>query len=159
MNHSHPQQPSPVPQHMPSSSKPTAGAPKLPHNVCQADVKPRLTKEQHDILETHFKAQPKPTTNTKKGFADTLGVPLDKINVGTLTHGPIECALTKDVELVPKPQGQSQARQEEAFQPNQHEHGLLPATADVRPLVAFRTTRRATPGPPSHTPRLLSRYS
>lgn len=57
-----------------------------PHNptilqVC-AEVKPRLTKEQHDILERHFQQQPKPSTHTKKGFADMLGVPLDKINVG-----------------------------------------------------------------------------
>jgi len=49
--------------------------------VC-GEVKPRLTKEQHDILERHFQQQPKPSTHTKKGFADMLGVPLDKINVG-----------------------------------------------------------------------------
>jgi hypothetical protein len=48
--------------------------------VC-ADVKPRLTKDQHEILERHFQAQPKPSTSVKKGFADALGVPLDKINV------------------------------------------------------------------------------
>jgi hypothetical protein len=47
--------------------------------VC-ADVKPRLTKDQHEILEQHFRQQPKPSTSTKKGFADALGVPLDKIN-------------------------------------------------------------------------------
>jgi hypothetical protein len=45
------------------------------------DIKPRLTKEQHDILETHFQAQPKPNTNTKKGFAESLNVSLDKVNV------------------------------------------------------------------------------
>jgi hypothetical protein len=45
------------------------------------DVKPRLTKEQHDILEEHFRVQPKPSTSTKKQFADNLHVPLDKINV------------------------------------------------------------------------------
>ncbi|EON61476.1 hypothetical protein W97_00691 [Coniosporium apollinis CBS 100218] len=45
-----------------------------------ADVKPRLTKEQHDVLERHFLEHHKPSTATKKGFAETLGVPLDKIN-------------------------------------------------------------------------------
>ncbi|KAF9740953.1 hypothetical protein PMIN06_011613 [Paraphaeosphaeria minitans] len=45
-----------------------------------ADVKPRLTKEQHDILERHFQNHHKPSTSTKKGFAENLGVPLDKIN-------------------------------------------------------------------------------
>lgn len=49
------------------------------------DVKPRLTKEQHDILEAHFQQQHKPSTSTKKGFAETLGVPLDKINVSCCT--------------------------------------------------------------------------
>ncbi|KAK5134138.1 hypothetical protein LTR08_006913 [Meristemomyces frigidus] len=44
------------------------------------DIKPRLTKEQHDILEGHFQRAPKPNTATKKTFADTLGVSLDKVN-------------------------------------------------------------------------------
>ncbi|KAK7528785.1 uncharacterized protein IWZ02DRAFT_369328 [Phyllosticta citriasiana] len=50
-----------------------------PHPVCQ-EAKPRLTKEQHDILEAHFQQQNKPSTSTKKGFAEALGVPLEKIN-------------------------------------------------------------------------------
>lgn len=45
------------------------------------ESKPRLSKEQQDILERHFQAQPKPSTTIKRGFADNLGVPLDKINV------------------------------------------------------------------------------
>jgi hypothetical protein len=44
------------------------------------DVKPRLTKEQHDVLEQHFQVQHKPSTLVKKDFASKLGVPLDKIN-------------------------------------------------------------------------------
>ncbi|KAF2131406.1 hypothetical protein P153DRAFT_383517 [Dothidotthia symphoricarpi CBS 119687] len=44
------------------------------------DVKPRLTKEQHDILEHQFQQQHKPTTLIKKGFASDLNVSLDKIN-------------------------------------------------------------------------------
>ncbi|PSN73228.1 hypothetical protein BS50DRAFT_481880 [Corynespora cassiicola Philippines] len=59
-------------------AKPPQGPPPKHNGV--ADVKPRLTKEQHDILEAHFRQQHKPSTSTKKGFADTLGVPLDKIN-------------------------------------------------------------------------------
>ena len=51
-------------------------APKQPGS----DVKPRLTKDQHDILEQHFLAQHKPSTNVKKEFATRLCVPLDKIN-------------------------------------------------------------------------------
>lgn len=44
------------------------------------DVKPRLTKEQHDILESHYQQQNKPNTQTKKTFAESLGVSLDKVN-------------------------------------------------------------------------------
>ncbi|OAL50695.1 hypothetical protein IQ07DRAFT_611553 [Pyrenochaeta sp. DS3sAY3a] len=44
------------------------------------DVKPRLTKDQHDVLEQHFLQQHKPSTNVKKEFASKLNVPLDKIN-------------------------------------------------------------------------------
>ncbi|KAK5123156.1 hypothetical protein LTR85_003354 [Meristemomyces frigidus] len=49
------------------------------HNL-SCDIKPRLTKEQHDVLEGHFQRAPKPNTATKKGFADTLSVSLDKVN-------------------------------------------------------------------------------
>lgn len=48
------------------------------------NIIPRLTKEQHDILESHFQTQSKPSTNTKKGFAETLNVSLDKVNVSAL---------------------------------------------------------------------------
>ncbi|KAK4997665.1 hypothetical protein LTR66_002964 [Elasticomyces elasticus] len=44
------------------------------------DVKPRLSKEQHDTLEQKFQENNKPSTLTKKGYADLLGVHLDKIN-------------------------------------------------------------------------------
>lgn len=47
------------------------------------DVKPRLTKEQHDVLENEFRKQAKPNTNTKKRFAEVLGVSLDKVNVSS----------------------------------------------------------------------------
>lgn len=45
------------------------------------DIKPRLTKEQHDILEAHFLKQNKPNTFTKKQFAENLCVSLEKVNV------------------------------------------------------------------------------
>jgi hypothetical protein len=75
-----PQRSQSQPQHGNGAVKPAiALPPKAPHNGV-ADVKPRLTKEQHDILEAHFSSQHKPSTSTKKGFAETLGVPVDKIN-------------------------------------------------------------------------------
>lgn len=45
------------------------------------DIKPRLTKEQHDVLEAHYQKVSKPTTMVKKNFAEQLGVSLDKVNV------------------------------------------------------------------------------
>lgn len=55
----------------------------LPHGI-NCDIKPRLTKEQHDILEAHFQKQHKPNTNTKKQVAENLGVSLDKVNVSVI---------------------------------------------------------------------------
>lgn len=52
----------------------------VPHQIA-CDIKPRLTKEQHDILEAHYSEQTKPNTSTKKGFAESLNVSLDKVNV------------------------------------------------------------------------------
>lgn len=60
-----------------SAGKPLPAAQKPPGS----DVKPRLTKDQHDVLEHHFQQQHKPSTSVKKEFATKLGVPLDKINV------------------------------------------------------------------------------
>jgi hypothetical protein len=45
------------------------------------DVRPRITEEQHMILEQHFQVQHKPSTPIKKEFASKLGLPLDTINV------------------------------------------------------------------------------
>jgi hypothetical protein len=58
----------------------------IPHPT-SCDIKPRLTKEQHDVLENHYKQQPKPNTQTKKGFAEQLNVSLDKVNV-CIVKGP-----------------------------------------------------------------------
>lgn len=68
-----------------AAKAPVGGVPLKPPHIANVngctDVKPRLTKDQHDILEAHFQQQNKPSTSTKKGFAENLGVPIDKINV------------------------------------------------------------------------------
>jgi len=57
------------------------------------DIKPRLTKEQHDVLEAHYQKVPKPTTMVKKNFAEQLGVSLDKVNVSVpLAYSPCRVA-------------------------------------------------------------------
>lgn len=92
--------------------------PQHPHPIVQVcpDVKPRLTKDQHDILEEQFRQQPKPSTSTKKGFADDLGVPLDKINVRHATGLPWRGNTNFGIELVSKSTSESQARPEEGYE-------------------------------------------
>lgn len=64
----------------------SSGDPSKPAYIQQlpCDIKPRLTKEQHDILEAEFQNQHKPNTITKKRFAENLGVSLDKVNVSVI---------------------------------------------------------------------------
>jgi hypothetical protein len=45
------------------------------------ETKPRLGKVEVDILEREFKKNPKPTTQTKRQFAEDMGVDLARINV------------------------------------------------------------------------------
>lgn len=45
------------------------------------ETKPRLGKDEVEILEREFKKNPKPTTQTKRQFAEEMGVDLARINV------------------------------------------------------------------------------
>ena len=51
------------------------------HQTKTNETKPRLGKEEVEILEREFKKNPKPTTQTKRGFAEDMGVELARINV------------------------------------------------------------------------------
>jgi len=56
------------------------------------ETKPRLGKEEVEILEREFKKNPKPTTQTKKQYADDMDVELARINVRVtplLSYWPI----------------------------------------------------------------------
>ena len=53
----------------------------MPTTTKTNETKPRLGKEEVDILEREFKKNPKPTTQTKRQFADDMGVDLARINV------------------------------------------------------------------------------
>ena len=55
-----------------------AATPTLPKTN---ETKPRLGPDEVDILEREFKANPKPTTQTKRKFADDMGIDLTRINV------------------------------------------------------------------------------
>lgn len=43
--------------------------------------RPRLTQEQINVLEEHFKHQPKPNTDIKKQLALEIGLSLQRVNV------------------------------------------------------------------------------
>lgn len=62
-------------------------APSAPTTI-RSESKPRLSKDAQETLEAHFRQQQKPTTVMKRGFAEDLGVPLDKINVGPVLAVP-----------------------------------------------------------------------
>jgi hypothetical protein len=47
------------------------------------ETKPRLGKDEVEVLEREFKKNPKPTTQTKRQFAEDMGVDLARINVGS----------------------------------------------------------------------------
>ena len=57
----------------------------LPSSATKAnETKPRLGKDEVEILEREFKKNPKPTTQTKRQFAEEMGVDLARINVRSL---------------------------------------------------------------------------
>ena len=50
-------------------------------SISTNETKPRLGKEDVDILEREFEKNSKPTTQTKRQFAEDMGVELARINV------------------------------------------------------------------------------
>lgn len=70
--------------------------------------KPRLGKDEVDILEREFKKNPKPTTQTKRQLAEDMCVELPRVNVIRFERRPKSTLLT-GVELVPEPSSQAEA--------------------------------------------------
>lgn len=52
----------------------------MPHPSKTNETKPRLGKDEVDILEREFKKNPKPSTQTKRQFAEDMRVDLARIN-------------------------------------------------------------------------------
>jgi len=76
------------------------------------ETKPRLGKEEVEILEREFKKNPKPTTQTKKQYADEMDVELARINVRIIRGLVGLPQLTAFKELVPEPSSQAEAGEE-----------------------------------------------
>jgi flagellar biosynthesis component FlhA len=58
----------------------------IPTAAKTTETKPRLGKDEVDVLEREFKKNPKPTTQTKRQFAEDMGVELARINVCSPTY-------------------------------------------------------------------------
>lgn len=69
-------------QHSYAMAQQTAAMMSTPnHSTRTNETKPRLGKDEVDILEREFKRNPKPTTQTKRQFAEDMRVELARINV------------------------------------------------------------------------------
>ena len=54
------------------------------------EPKPRLAKDEVELLEREFSKNPKPTSSTKRELAEQMGVEVPRINVGPReTHYPV----------------------------------------------------------------------
>jgi hypothetical protein len=111
-------QPAPPPQHLESyfTGHPHGDFADFGHHAAVLDdyddgvepsSRPRLTKDQVDVLESQFQAQPKPNSNVKRQLAvqTKLTLPRVAVSPGTL-FAPSR--LTR-AELVPKPSSKGEA--------------------------------------------------
>jgi bisphosphoglycerate-dependent phosphoglycerate mutase len=81
----------------------------MPHGAKTNETKPRLGKDEVDILEREFKKNPKPSTQTKRQFAEEMRVDLARINVCSQSS-PARLITDAFTELVPEPPGEAEAR-------------------------------------------------
>ena len=51
------------------------------HGLKPADSKPRLAKDEVDLLEREFAKNPKPSSSTKRDLATKMNVEVARINV------------------------------------------------------------------------------
>jgi hypothetical protein len=81
----------------------------------KTESKPRLAKEEVDVLEGHFQAHNKPSSGTKRELASRMNVDIARINVseGTI-YRPSNIGADSIAELVPEPTCQGQTREETA---------------------------------------------
>lgn len=75
-------------------------------------TRPRLTKEQVEVLESQFQAHPKPNSNVKRQLAMQTGLTLPRVAVRLIWSVSRLSTLTIVTELVPKPTSKSQTAKE-----------------------------------------------
>jgi Homeodomain len=72
-------------------------------------TRPRLTKEQVEVLESQFQAHPKPNGNVKRQLALQTKLTLPRVAVSISSTPFAELLINALIELVPKPTGKGQA--------------------------------------------------
>lgn len=82
----------------------------MPLSAKANETKPRLGKDEVDILEREFKKNPKPTTQVKRQFAEDMGVDLARINVSSTLY--LWVTFADKTELVPESTCKTEARKE-----------------------------------------------
>ena len=111
----------PPPQHLESyfTGQPPCDFADLGHHMSMIDdyedgaetsSRPRLTKDQVDVLESQFQAQPKPNSNVKRQLAVQTKLSLARVAVRLDIHSP-PSRLTV-AELVSKPSSQGETAKE-----------------------------------------------
>lgn len=76
----------------------------------ETSTRPRLTKEQVDVLESQFQAQPKPNSNVKRQLAAQTKLTLPRVAVSLIVLS-VASRLTV-VELVPEPSSKGETTEE-----------------------------------------------
>lgn len=86
------------------------------HPSKQTEPKPRLAKDEVELLEREFAKNPKPNSSTKRELAEQMGVEVPRINVCVFSpsascdgHGLINSV----TELVPEPPCEGKAAEED----------------------------------------------
>jgi hypothetical protein len=77
----------------------------------EPSTRPRLTKDQVDVLESQFQAQPKPNSNVKRQLAVQTNLTLPRVAVSLQNHS-LQLSRLTGAELVSKPPSKGQTTEE-----------------------------------------------
>lgn len=103
------------------------------------ESKPRLSKDEVDVLEAEFQRNHKPSSNTKKKLAESMNVENARINVSLLNHHPCWSCANPPPELVPEPPCQGKEGEE---------HSRVRGQAEARDGAEGIPARRPQPARP-----------
>jgi hypothetical protein len=96
----------------------------MPNPTRTNDTKPRLGKDEVDILEREFKKNPKPTTQTKRQFAEDMGVDLARINVGRVCVTSVLVTNRKQNWFQNRRAKRKQEKKQEAYEAGQAQEAM-----------------------------------